>query len=76
MEAGEGGVSLHGMTLSHSTLGQSAVMVERRWEWSRLLVRFVLKQAGQCQRSTGASQLDNGAFGNGGEKGDLEVWAR
>lgn len=73
---GEGRVSLHGMTLSHSKLGHSAVMVERTWEWSRLLVCFVLKQAGQCQRSTGASRLDNGAFRNGGEKGDLEVRAR
>lgn len=73
---GTRGLSLHGMTLGHSTLGHSAVVMERRWEWSHLLVRFVLKQAGQCQRSTGTSRLDNGAFGSGGEKGDLEVRAR
>lgn len=70
-EAGEDGVSLHGMTLGHS-----AVVMERRREWSHLLVRFVLKQAGQCQGSMGTSRLENGAFGSGGEKGDLEVRAR
>lgn len=57
----------------HGHCGQEA---GTSWGRGHLLVCFVVKRAGQCHISTGASWSDNGAFGSEQGKGGLSVRAR